>query len=183
MENIRADLQEDGGDYVVVEADDEDHGPRIVAMAWGVMHDDLLVVNDVMGEDAEARTAALRQLRRLHPDVPFLVLGHPSDAVGGRLMPRGMARVVNAGLLLECVAARYPSWTSRIRISDALLPEVNSHTYIIENGKVTVDDTYRGTLDLDIPVSVLSDIAFSSPRIGDVMRFPSERPMISLMLD
>ena len=183
MDNIRADLQEDGGDYVVVEVDDEDHGPRIVAMAWAVMHDDLLVVNDVMGEDTDARMGALRELRRLHPDVPFLVLGHPSDAVGGRLMPRGMARVVNAGMLLESVAARYPSWTSRVRVSDALLPDVNSHTYIIGNGTVSIDDTYSGQLDLDIPVSVLADIAFSSPRIGDVMRFPSERPMISLMLD
>ena len=183
LDNIQADLDMDGGDFVVIGADDEDRGPRIVSMAWAVRRNDLLLVNDVMGEDEDARTAAMRALRERYPGVPFLLLGRPTDVVGGRLMPRGMARVVNAGMLLESVAARYPSWTSRVRVSDALLPDVNSHTYIIGNGTVSIDDTYSGQLDLDIPVSVLADIAFSSPRIGDVMRFPSERPMISLMLD
>lgn len=183
FENIQADLHEDKGDFVVVEANHEDHGPHIAAMAWGVKRDDLLVVNDVMGESHEAVTAALRELRRLHPDVPFLVLAQPSDSIGGRLIPRGMARVVNASLLFEAVAKANPSWHSRIRISDPLLPAVNSHTYIISEGTVTIDDSYSGNLDLDIPVDVLADIAFSAPSIGAVMRFPSQRPMISLMLD
>lgn len=183
LDNIRADLEEDGGDFVVIEANDEDHGPRIASMAWAVRRDDFLLVTDVMGESGEARTAALRRLRELHPDVPFLVLGHPSDSMGGRLMPRGMARVVNAALLLECVAKAYPQWQSRIRVSDPLLPEVNAHTYLVKDGNVIVDDAYSGTLDLDIPIDVLADIAFSAPSMGDIMRFPSERPMISLMLD
>lgn len=183
LDNIMADLAEDGGDFVVVESDDEDHGPRISAMAWAVKRDDLLLVNDVMGEDADSRAAALRELRRLHPNVPFLVLGQPTDTIGGRLMPRGMARVVNASSLLEAVAAANPRWKSVIRVSDPLLPEINSHTYIIKEGRVTVDDSYQGHLDLDVRIDVLADIAFSSPRIGEVMKFPAERPMISLMLD
>lgn len=183
FDNIQSDLEADGGDFVAVEVNDEDSGPVIVSMAWAVMRDDLLVVTDVMGEDADARTAALHELRRLHPDVPFLVLGDPSDATGGRLMPRGMARVVNAGLLLECVAQGNPAWVSSIRVTDPLLPDINSHTYLINRGKVTIDDGYKGKLDLDVPVDVLADIAFSAPSTGEIMRFPSERPMISLMLD
>lgn len=183
LDNIVADLDEDGGDFVVVESDDEDHGPHISAMAWAVMRDDLLLVTDVMGEEADARTAALRELRRHHPDVPFLVLGHPDDTTGGRLMPRGMARVVNASMLLGAVASAYPKWKSSIRVSDPLLPEINSHTYIIKDGSVIVDDSYTGHLDLDVSIDVLADIAFSSRRIGEVMNFPAVRPMISLMLD
>ncbi|MDE6206165.1 MAG: hypothetical protein K2F66_08610, partial [Duncaniella sp.] len=64
-----------------------------------------------------------------------------------------------------------------------MLPEINSHVYIVKGGKWTIDDSYTGRLDLDVPVDVLADIAFSSTEIGDVMRFPSVRPMISLMLD
>jgi len=183
FDNIQADLESDGGDFVVIGADDEDRGPRIVSMAWAVKRDDLLLVNDVMGEDDDSRTAALRALRQRYPGVPFLLLGRPTDTMGGRLMPRGMARVVNAGMLLEAVAGSHPAWESRIRVSDPLLPEVNSHTYIIKKGSCVVDDGYDGRLDLDVPVDVLGDIAFSSTEIGDIMRFPSVRPMISLMLD
>lgn len=183
FDNIQADLDSDGGDFVVIGADDEDRGPHIVAMAWAVKRDDLLLVTDVMGDDEDSRTAALRALRGRYPGVPFLLLGRPTDTMGGRLMPRGMARVVNVGLLLSAVARQYPKWESRIRVADPLLPELNSHTYIIKGGVCEVDDSYAGRLDLDVPVDVLGDIAFSSTEIGDVMRFPSVRPMISLMLD
>ena len=60
---------------------------------------------------------------------------------------------------------------------------IRDSVYIVKGGKCTVDDAYKGRLDLDVPVDVLADIAFSSTEIGDVMRFPSVRPMISLMLD
>ncbi|WP_289755258.1 GNAT family N-acetyltransferase [uncultured Duncaniella sp.] len=183
MDNIRADLDSDSGDFVAMAADDEDSGPRIVSMAWAVRLDDLLLVKDVMGEDDEARTAALRRLRELHPGVPFLLLGRPGDTMGGRLMPRGMARVVNAGLLLETVAQANPKWASRIRVTDPLLPQVNSHTYIIKGGRCEIDDSHSGRLDMDVPIDVLGDVAFSSSEIGDIMCFPSVRPMISLMLD
>ena len=183
LDNIQADLESDGGDFVVMAVDDEDRGPRIVSMAWAVKRDDLLLVTDVMGESVDARTAALRALRNRYAGGPVLLYGRPADTLGGRRRPRGMARVVNAGLLLQAMAATNPKWESRIRVADPLLPEVNAHTYIIKGGECDIDDSYAGRLDLDIPIDVLADIAFSSTEIGEVMRFPSLRPMISLMLD
>lgn len=183
FDNIQADLEMDGGDFVVMGVDDEDRGPRIVSMAWAVKRDDLLLVTDLMGDTVDSRTAAMRTLRSRFPGVPFLLLGRPTDTMGGRLMPRAMARIVNAGLLLSAVARKYPSWESRIRVTDPLLPSVNSHTYIIKGGVCEINDGYTGKLDLDVPVDVLADIAFSCSEIGEVMRFPSVRPMISLMLD
>lgn len=183
LDNILADLESDGGDFVVIGTDDEDRGPRIASMAWAVMRDDLLLVADVMGESEDARTAAMRRLRELHPGVPFLLYGRPGDTMGGRLMPRAMARITNAGMMLEAVAQARPKWESCIRVTDRLLPEINSHTYIIGKGSCTVDDAYTGQLDMDVPIDVLADVSFSSPEIGDIMRFPSVRPMISLMLD
>jgi len=183
FDNIQADLESDAGDFMVIGTDDEDRGPRIVSMVWAVKRDDLLLVTDVMGEDDDSRTAALRALRKRYPGVPFLLFGRPTDSMGGRLMPRGMARVVNAGMLLDAVARKHPAWESRIRVTDPLLPDVNSHIYIVKSGKCVTDDSYTGRLDLDVPIDVLGDIAFSSGEIGEIVRFPSVRPMISLMLD
>lgn len=181
--NILADLQMDGGDFVVMARDDEDHGHEIVSMAWARMSDDVLLVTDVMGESEDARAAALRQLRGMHGDTPFLLYGRPTDTMGGRLMPRGMGRVVNAGKALEIIAGAYPRFAAKIKVTDKLLPAYNSHTYIVDGGTCMIDDGYRGRLDFDVTVDVFTDILFSSPVTGDILRFPSERPMISLMLD
>lgn len=183
LDNVRADLDYDGGDFVVINANHEDHGPHIAAMAWGVERGDLLLVTDVMGESADARTAALRALRTHHEGMPFLLYGYPDDVSGGRLMPRGMGRVVNAALMLRAVAEAHPKYHSVIRIADPLLPDINSHTYIISDGVCAVDDSFSGHPDLDITVDVLAEIAFSTPHIGDIVGFPSVRPVISLMLD
>ena len=86
-------------------------------------------------------------------------------------------------ILLETVAQANPKWASRIRVTDPLLPQVNSHTYIIKGGRCEIDDSHSGHLDMDVPIDVLGDVAFSSSEIGDIMCFPSVRPMISLMLD
>ena len=92
--NILSDLKSDNGNFVVMARDDEDSGSEIVSMAWAVRHDDILLVTDVMGEDSDARSGALRQLRCLNGDMPVLLYGHPDDSMGGRLMPRGMGRFV-----------------------------------------------------------------------------------------
>ena len=185
--NIIADLRMDGGDFVVVDTPDPEapDGRRIAAMVWAVYKrgDDLLLVNDVMGDSEPARMAALRELRRLHSDTPFLLYGRPTDTLGGRLMPRGMGRVVNARMLLDAVAAAYPDFKCRIRVSDPELPDINSHTYIISRGAVETDDTYDGRLDFDVSIEVLAAMAFSAPATGEMLGFPACRPMLSLMLD
>ncbi|MDE6371630.1 MAG: hypothetical protein K2K92_09095, partial [Duncaniella sp.] len=115
--------------------------------------------------------------------LPFVWLSPPDCYIGGRLMPRGMARGIDVERFLTAVAAGNPSWRSAIRVYDPILSARNSHIYIIDKGKCHVEDSWGGHLDLDVSVDVLTDIAFSSPAIGSVMEFPSVRPMISLMLD
>lgn len=181
--NILADLKSDGGDFVVMAKDDEDKGSEIVSMAWARRVGDMLLVTDVMGEDSDARSAALRQLRGISGDTPILLYGHPDDSMGGRLMPRGMGRFVNVGKALSIIAAADPKFRSRIRVSDDLLPEYNSHTFVVGDGQCEIDDDYAGHLDFDVKIDVFADIVFSSSAIGSIVRFPSVRPMISLMLD
>lgn len=184
FENILADLTMDGGEFVVARrADSPDSVPEIAGMAWGVRRDDILLVTDVMGVDADGRTAALRALRAVYPDTPFLVYGPPTDAMGGRLIPRGMCRVVNVAKALAVVAAANPKWSCNIRVTDPILADLNSHTFCIRNGECEERDSYRGQLDFDVTVDVLTEIIFSAPATGEILRFPTTRPMISLMLD
>ncbi|MDE5786062.1 MAG: GNAT family N-acetyltransferase [Duncaniella sp.] len=173
----------DGGDFVIMARDDEDLGPQIVSMAWAVKRDDLLVVKDLMGVDRQARLAALRRLRTLHPDLPFLLYAPPTDSTGGRLMPRGMGRIVNVLKCLRAVAASNKDLHLKIRVTDDFMPALNSHTYILDRGEVKVDESYSGRLDFDVTVDVLASIVFNSKTIADIIGFPSVRPMISLMLD
>ncbi len=185
--NIISDLKYSGGDFVVmaqtVTGEDGQEHEEIVSIAWAEMRDDLLLVTDVMGDSAEARTAALRQLRGLHGDTPVLLYGRPTDSVGGRLMPRGMCRVVNASKALSIIAAAYPEFSCAVRITDPILPEVNSHTFVVEKGECRIADGERVKLDFDVTADVFTDILFSAPATGELIRFPSVRPMISLMLD
>ncbi len=187
FDNILADLKCSGGDFVVMaqEVSVEGEPPReeIASMAWAEMRDDLLLVTDVMGVSADAKTAALRQLRELHRDTPVLLYGCPTDAVGGRLIPRGMCRVVNAGVALSIIAAAYPEFNAVIRVTDPILSDVNTHTYKIYNGECHISDGTTEKLDFDVSIDVFTDILFSAPATGEIIRFPSVRPMISLMLD
>lgn len=182
FDNILADLEADNGTYVVMGANDEAGCQRVVSMAWGLMRHDLLTVLDVMGESKDARAAALRELRSYYNDTPVFVYGHP-DQSGGRLMPRGMGRVVNAAKVLDAIASAYPTFKCNIRIKDKLLPDFNSHIFRIKDGKCHIDDAYDGPLDFDVDIRVFEEIIFSCEKIGSGLNFPTVRPMISLMLD
>lgn len=192
--NILSDLKVSGGNFVVmVHADenveDEDclsngETQRIASMAWAEKRDDLLVVTDVMADSADSRMAALRQLRGIHGDTPVLLYGIPTDKMGGRLMPRGMCRIVNVHKALSIIAKSHPEFSCKIRVTDPILNEVNNHTYCINRGECGImDDVKTDKLDFDVDISVFTDILFSAPETGELLRFPSVRPMISLMLD
>lgn len=154
---------------------------EVAAMVWAVGKDEIIQVNELLGIDEEARNAALRSLRARFPDRPLRFVA-PADSPQHRnLYPRGMARIVNAGLCLATIAEANPTWRSRIRVSDPMIAE-NNHTFITEGGQLLTDDTLPGTaVDLDVDISVLANIIFSSPETGRTLGFPSCRTHISLM--
>lgn len=179
--NIIDDLSLDTGGHMVVMSNDQN---EIVSMAWSVVRDDMVVVNELLGVDVDARTAALRQLRGIYGDMPFKVLAPASENEGSRrkLYPHGMARLVNVLMCLEAMAAAHEKWTCNIRVRDDLMP-VNSHYYRVAGGRVEIDDECTKQPDLDVDIDVLTKVVFSSPCIGDVLGVPSVRPRMALMLD
>lgn len=148
---------------------------------FAVVRDGIVVVTDLLGEDDDARTGAMRQLRGYFSDLPFKLLA-PSGELSEGLTPRGMARIVNPLIAFEAIAAANRSLRRHIRVTDSLIPE-NSHIYKIDQGNATVDDNFNGNLDLDVTAEVLTAALFSSGKTGRVLGIPAERLHVSLMLD
>lgn len=179
--NILDDLRMDGGRFVVI-ADAEG---QVVSMAWAVADESsaegVVTVKEVLATDAESAKASLRALREHFPDRAFKVLAS-AQGDGRKLYQRGMGRLVNAGAALDAIVRAYPHTRQAIRVYDPILPD-NNHIYLMREGTVTVDDSYGGALDLDVDITTLTQLVFSSERIGEVTGLPAERPHISLMLD
>lgn len=154
----------------------------IASMAWAVTTHNQVEVRELLGIDADARTAALRALRQFYPDTHFTLLAPPSHKQRN-LFARAMGRIVNVCKLIEACAASHPHWNASIRVSDSIIEE-NNHIFRVANGSVWIDDLFPlRNLTLDVDVEVLNRIAFSSEEFGAVIGFPSQRPHISLMLD
>lgn len=176
--NIIDDLRHDPQGRFTAMADDNG---MICSMAWAVRYSDMVEVKELLAVDESAAQAALRSLRKSFPNEPFRLLA-PAQGQHRRLYSRGMGRIVNVELCLQAVAAADSDWRAVMRVTDRLLPE-NSHTYRCGGGRVTVDDSYSGHLDFDIPVEVLNCLVFSDAAVGDITGFPSRRAHMALMID
>lgn len=176
--NILDDLSfRPGGTFVAVSRPEA----PVAGMAWAFDRGDFIQVNEILGVDHDARTGALQALRREFPNRQFTVLAPANDHTGRHLYPRGMGRIVNVLRCLEVIAAANPGWRSVIRVTDPLL-EQNTGVYLVERGRCGRVNDYAGALDFDIPIDVFTSIVFSSPSVGSIIGFPSERTHISLML-
>lgn len=165
-----------GGTFVAVGR----HDVPVAGMAWAVDRDRFIQVNELLGVDDDARTAALRELRKRFPDRQFTVLAPAATAHGRHLYARGMGRIINAGEALRLLAQANPKWKSAIRIHDPFFPQ-NCHTFVVADGACTVNDAYKSRLDFDISIDVFTRVLFSSPSAGDILGFPCHRTHISLM--
>lgn len=165
-----------GGTFVAVGRENV----PVAGMAWAYDRDRFIQVNELLGIDDDARTAAMRALRKKFPDRQFTVLAPASDNLHRHLHSRGMGRLVNVADCLELLSQAHPEWRSVIKVYDPLL-EQNSHKYIISSGKCVIDDSWTGRPDFDVTVDVLTRIVFSSPATGAILGFPSSRTHISLM--
>lgn len=159
-----------------------DESGKTVSMAWAITENGLVLVKEILAADDNARLAALRYLRSRFPDKPFMILAPAEDNLKRHLYSRGMGRLVNVEKCLAMAAAANTDMKSHIKVTDNLITD-NTHIYRIADGKSEIDDEYTGELDLDVSIETMTEIVFSSPKIGGIIGFPSERPHMSLMLD
>lgn len=177
--NILADNELDGGKSVAL-ADSETG--EISALAFAAMRADRLVVKDLLAVDDDAASAALAELSAAYPHVPVTWISTPEENSMMPIESRGMARIVNVKKTLDAYANDNRNLQFTVKVSDPQIPD-NSHIYFIDNGICTINDGFRGLLNLDVTVDVLAAILFSSSKVGKIFNLPTRRPFISLMLD
>lgn len=178
--NIIADNEADGGKIVAL----RNAEGEVASVAFAVVGASGVTVTALLGESEDAREAALAELRKQLPDLAFKVLAPPLEE-HRRLYDRGMARIVDVEKCLRMAASANPKWKSTIRVCDPDITE-NSGVYKIADGKVTrllYSDGFKMKLDLDLHIRVFNQVVFSAPHTGDIIGFPSLRPVMSLMLE
>lgn len=187
---VIADCRMDGGDIVAV----ADSDGRIAAVASAVPDDfsRAVTVHSAVGVNERAVASVLEAVRKRFAGYSITVVSPASDyhADGVRrrkLYPGGMARITDVGGCLDHVA-RYGAqkgWSKVVRVHDPLIA-ANCHTWRMEGGVgATVDDALpaRGVDAFDVGVDVLASMVFGSKPIADLIDFPANRLIMSLMLE
>lgn len=180
MEDVRL----SGYGFAAVTRGDDPQGVPC-AMVWGRVEDtgDDIIVTELLAEDADAACGVLNLLKEKIPGRPLTLMLQPADDyIGGHLIPRGMARVVNPEPILEAVAAANPKLRLTLRLTDAVLPE-NNGVYTLDGGSLSVRSATDARIDLDVTPETLTSLLFSSSRIAEITGLPARRAHMALMLD
>lgn len=176
LDNIVCDNQLDGGKVLACFDGDE----TISAIAFIIESRSRLTVKDLLSRDEDARNGILEAIVNQYPSTPITILAPPVHSRPFQAI--GMGRIVNAESTLRLVAINNPHFYGAIKVTDPLL-HANNHTYILDCGSLSIDDTPRKKYDLDVTIDVLTSILFSSCRIGEIFKIATSRPYLSLMLD
>ncbi len=154
---------------------------EICSMAWAIRSGDVVDVRELLSIDPQAANAALRELRKEFPDTAFRIWA-PATSSHRRLIPRGMARIVDVKQCLSVMADANPGWRSVIRVHDPLI-EANNHTFAVENGTAEINDSYSGPMNYDIDIDIFNRLIFRDKSMSEILDIPTVRPHLSLMLD
>lgn len=152
-----------------------------IAIAKPNRHYGSISVRELVAEDEDAANAALSQFTAACPGMMTVVESYP-EREQVKYAARGMARIVNVEGLLKVISAIRPKTHMTIKVDDPLIRE-NHGVFRVDYGKVMrLNNDYKGKIDLDVSIEVLTSIMFSSERIGDLFDLPTGRLFASLML-
>ena len=97
----------------------------------------------------------------------------------------GMARVIDARLMLELFAKRYPEKSFSIEVNDNILSE-NNLFLAIDNGKIShIKDKYEVHLQLDISDLAQALLGYHTSEKEELLKgvFPEFQPQIHFMME
>lgn len=160
--------------------------PAPCAMAWGAPAEyaDDVIVRELLAEDEDSASAVLTLLQQQFPHRPLTIMSRPENAkTGGTLVPNGMIRIVNVATALSALAQAHPHLDITVKVRDSIL-QYNNGTYRLRQGElIELAPESEVKPNLDLTVTTLGSLLFSSTPIGEIMGIPSSRPYLSLMLD
>lgn len=156
----------------------------ILAIALAVGSYDDVAVRELAAADDDAAAAVLDAVTGKFPGRTIVVEAYPGGVPAAELSARGMARIVNVKAFLELMAAIAPRPINQtIRITDSIIAD-NNAVFTVTGGNVTrlPYNTPDIGINLDVDISVLTAIVFSTSRMGEIFSLPTARTFMSMML-
>ncbi|MCH5247407.1 MAG: GNAT family N-acetyltransferase [Muribaculaceae bacterium] len=178
LDNILWDLELDNGSVITVRNDVDD---EVVGIGFVVKKPGQILVREVLATDSDAAEAILSEIRSLYGEFEITVQSVPDDRIVS-MESRGMLRIVNVPETLRIIATANPNLSTKVKVSDSIIPG-NNGLFFIDKGDVVKLDEKSKKLDLDVSVKTLAEILFNSPSVGNLFDLPSQRPFMSLMLE
>ena len=163
------------GDTRIIAARDGNDSGMIIAESY----DDNVAVRLCLADSECLRLHLLWQLRQHEPDKTFLVDTPPVSDDRNYLRSRGMVRIVNPLPLLCALAASDASLRHIIRLRDALIPDNEGYYLIADGNCLQMGDSSTHRPDLEVDISTLTAILFSSPTTGRIFNLPTVRPLLT----
>ena len=177
FQNVLEDIEHDHGTVAAVTNPEGE----VTAMAFATLTEDEIHVKELLSTDEKASETALGIIKQEQGDKPMVVYSAPTGRKA-MLRARGMMRIVNAEKALASLAKKHPKIDQVIRVRDPHL-SVNTGYYILKKGSCRKVETYDKPVSLDVSVSNLTKILFSSEKIGEIFNLPTSHALLPLMLD
>ncbi|MDE6395952.1 MAG: GNAT family N-acetyltransferase, partial [Muribaculaceae bacterium] len=177
FQNVLEDIRHDRGAVSAIASPDG----QVSAMAFATETDNEIHVKELLFKDDKAAEMALGSIKQELGDKPMVVYGPPSGRKA-MMRARGMMRIVNAEKALDSLARQHPEIDQVIRVRDPHM-SVNTGYYILKKGSCRKVETYGKQVSLDVSISNLTKILFSSHKIGEIFNLPTSHALLPLMLD
>lgn len=174
---LTTDAGYDGGNIFAVRNGDS----QAIAVAVPSRYGDIVEVKELLADCPEAAEAILGAVHRAMPGLPLSVSAFPGKRNNG-LRARGMMRITDVQQVLQLIAKNVPENDMLIRVHDRLVPQ-NNGVFHLKNGTCQRTDSTIRRLWLDVDISTLTSIVFSTPGIGSIFNMKTQRAMLPLMLD
>lgn len=172
---IKWDLEYSCGKIIVV-----GDGSEIKGIAFCVPNNNEVVVKEILLEGYSVEEILYFVRKNFMEQEITIERTYSFDTVN--LQSRGMLRIINVYKFMESIAVQHPELYLTIKIHDPLIDD-NNHIFILEDGKVVINDSYSGRIENDLDIKTLAEVLFSTPANGELFGLPTQRGSMALMLE
>jgi predicted acetyltransferase len=159
LEAVTEDLRISGGGVSVARCAIQD---RIAGLLFAYPEDDYLKITEWFADNDDIRDRLIREAARHYRRSKIVRLEPPTHSTEEQ--PFGMARIINAKIILGLYAAAHPEMRINIQLTDEQLP-CNNGYYDINNGTCTCSPEPLKNEYLKLTTHELSAIIFDRVRL------------------
>ena len=177
---IVQDIYMSGGRLITVNSS---HSNQPSGLALAIPQEKEILVCEIFYDSANEKEALFQGIGQIWKNLEIKYKIQPFSTETQRL---GMARIINAGQMLQHYASLTPDISLTLKLNDPQLPD-NSGIYILSEGQCTKTGKTENSVDIetDIPVLTKALLGFHTEQLPTVLMplFRNCQPYMSLMLD